>query len=61
MAKTHVKGLLTNPYTISLRLDGKTHQLVRKAAEENFRSTAAEINFRLRKSLERETDKARPA
>jgi len=34
MAKTHLKGLLTDPCTISLRLDGKTHELVRKAASD---------------------------
>jgi len=53
MAKTNVKGLLTNPYTLSLRLDGRTFDLVKKAAQENFRSTAAEINYRLKHSFER--------
>jgi hypothetical protein len=59
MAKTNVKGLLTNPYTISLRLDGRTYGRVKSSAEQNFRSVAAEINYRLKKSFDPKSDQGR--
>jgi hypothetical protein len=58
MPKTNTKGLLQNPQTISLRLDGRTFNAVKKAAEKNYRSVAAEINYRLRGSLQAEGEAA---
>jgi hypothetical protein len=56
MAATTAKNLLTNPVPVTVRFDGTLLRQLQASAKRSLRSVNAEINHRLRASLERKAD-----
>jgi predicted transcriptional regulator len=56
MALTTGKNLLADPVLVTVRLDGALHRELQESAKRSLRSRNAEINHRLRSSLERKAD-----
>jgi hypothetical protein len=56
MAATTAKNLLTDPVPVTVRFDGTLLRQLQASAKRSLRSVNAEINHRLRSSLERKAD-----
>jgi hypothetical protein len=56
MAATTAKNLLTDPVPVTVRFDGTLLRQLQASAKRSLRSVNAEINHRLRASLERKAD-----
>jgi hypothetical protein len=56
MATTTAKNLLTDPVPVTVRFDGTLLRQLQASAKRSLRSVNAEINHRLRASLERKPD-----
>jgi hypothetical protein len=56
MAATTAKHLLTNPVPVTVRFEGALLKQLQESAKRSLRSVNAEINHRLRSSLERKAD-----
>jgi hypothetical protein len=56
MAATTAKNLLTDPVPVTVRFDGTLLRQLQASAKRSLRSVNAEINHRLRASLERKPD-----
>ena len=56
MALTTAKNLLTDSVPVTVRLDGALLRELQESAKRSLRSCNAEINHRLRASLERKAD-----
>jgi hypothetical protein len=56
MAATTAKNLLTNPVPVTVRFDEALLKQLQESAKRSLRSVNAEINHRLRSSLERKSD-----
>ena len=56
MATTTAKHLLSDPVPVTVRVEGALLRQLRESAKDSLRSVNAEINHRLRASLERKAD-----
>jgi hypothetical protein len=56
MAATTAKNLLTDPVPVKVRFEGALLRQLQDSAKRSLRSVNAEINHRLRASLERKAD-----
>ena len=56
MAATTAKNLLTDPVPVTVHFDGALLRQLQDSAKRSLRSVNAEINHRLRASLERKAD-----
>ena len=56
MASTTAKNLLTNPVQVTVRFEGALLRRLQESARRSLRSVNAEINHRLRSSLERKSE-----
>ena len=56
MASTTAKNLLNDPVSVTVRFEEDLLRQLQDSAKRSLRSVNAEINHRLRSSLEREAD-----
>jgi hypothetical protein len=61
MAATTAKNLLTDPVPVTVRFEGALLRQLQESAKRSLRSVNAEINHRLRSSLERKANHASAA
>jgi len=57
MALTTAKNLLTDPVPMTVRVEEALRRQLQESAKRSLRSLNAEINHRLRSSLEKKADK----